>query len=110
MIFAITVGGFVRIGAKRIAEIKTVWIGPDGRVNDGNIFFANFGRVVTVVFIETFFECVIHGVDSGFAVFVAGHSIKIGFLDEKQNKRKRCKNRYDDKFNDGETFFVCHNM
>lgn len=87
MIFTVAIGRFVRIGTKRITKIEAVRIGPEGWVNNGDIFFANFGWVVAVVFVETFFKCVIHGVDGGFAVFVAGHSIEIRLLDEKQNKK-----------------------
>ena len=38
-------------------------------------------------FVETFFEGVIHGVDGGFAFFVAVHGIDIGFLDEEENEK-----------------------
>ena len=49
-------------------------------------------------FVEAFFECVIHGIDSGFAFFIAIHSIDIGFLNEKENEKKGDKNSDDDNF------------
>lgn len=83
MVFRVAVGWFVGIGAERVAEIKTVWVGPEGWVDDLNVFLADFGWVVTVVLVETFFERVVHGVDGGFSVFVTSHGVEIGFLDEK---------------------------
>ena len=49
-------------------------------------------------FVEAFFECVIHGIDSGFAFFIAIHSIDIGFLNEKENEEKGDKNSNDNNF------------
>ena len=48
--------------------------------------------------IEAFFECVIHGIDSGLAFFIAIHCINIGFLNEKENEKKGDKNSDDDNF------------
>lgn len=82
MVFGITIGRFVRIGAKFVAEVKTVRVGPEIWVDDGDVLFADSGRIVAMVFIKTFFERIIHSVDGSFAIFVASHSIKVGFLNE----------------------------
>ena len=48
--------------------------------------------------VETFFEGIIHGVDGGFARFVALHGGDIGVLDEEENKKKSGEGDNDDKF------------
>ena len=82
MVFGIAIGRFVRIGAKFVAEVKAVRVGPEGWVDDSDVLFADFRRIVAMVFVKTFFERIIHSVDGGFAIFVAGHSVKVGFLNE----------------------------
>lgn len=85
MIVGVAVCWLVRVGTHWVAEVKPKWVGPKGWVDDGDIVLANFAGVVTVVFKEAFFEGVVHGVDGGFTILVAGESIEVGFLDEEQN-------------------------
>lgn len=35
--------------------------------------------------VKAFLEGIIHGVDGGFAIFVAFESVKVGFLNEEEN-------------------------
>ena len=83
MVFGVAIGRFVEIRAKRVAEIKTIRVGPEGRVDNGDVFLANFRWVVAVVFVKAFLEGVIHGVNGNFTIFVTFHGVEIGFLDEK---------------------------
>ena len=79
------IGGFVGVGTTGNAEVDTVRVGPEGGVDNGDVFFADSFGIVAVVFVETLFQSVIHGVDGDFAGFVAIESIEIVFLDEKEN-------------------------
>ena len=74
------VGWFVRIGTGGVAEIVAEGIGPEGGVDDFDVFFGDLFGVVMMLFVEAFFEGVIHGVDGGFAGFVALHGVEIGLL------------------------------
>ena len=38
-----------------------------------------------MIFEIAFFQGIIHGIDSDFAIFVAFHGIDVGFLDEEEN-------------------------
>ena len=82
MVLGVAVSWLVRVGAKRVAKIDAIRIGPEGWVDDLDVFFANFGWVIIVIFVEIFFERVVHSVNGGFAIFVASHSIEVGFLDK----------------------------
>ena len=73
-------------------------IGPEGWVDDSDVFFGNGFWVITVFFIETFFEGIIHSIDGGFSVFVAFKGIDVGFLDEKENQKEGSKDPNDDDF------------
>lgn len=42
-----------------------------------------------MLFVEVFFESIVHGVDGDFAIFVALHGVDIRFLDE-ENKQQKC--------------------
>ena len=77
------VGGFVGIGALGVAKIVAVGIGPEGGVDDFDVFFGDELGVVSMLRVETFFEGIVHGVDGSFAVFIAIESVEIGFLEEK---------------------------
>lgn len=79
------VGGLIGIGAEFVAKVEAEWVGPEGWVDYGDVFFGDGFGVVFVLFIETFFESVIHSVDGGLAIFVALESVEIGFLDKKEN-------------------------
>lgn len=81
----VAVGWFVRIRAERIAEVKAERIGPEGWVDDGDVFFGDGFWIVAVSLVETFFEGVIHGIDSGLAVLVAFECVDVVFLDEEKN-------------------------
>lgn len=104
----ITIGWFVNVGTLWVAEIVATRISPEGRVDYSDIFLGNGFRVVAVIFVEAFFECVIHGVDCGFSVFITLESVEIGLLDEKEEEKQTDKGSYDNKFDNGETFFVSH--
>ena len=84
--FSITaIGGFVGIRATNGTEIISRWVGPESWVYDFDVFFGDGLWVVAVFFVKAFFECVVHGIDGNFAVFVALHGIEIGFLNKKDN-------------------------
>ena len=88
MAFAVfAVSGFIGIGAFRIAEIVAVGVSPKGGVDNFDIVFGNEFRVVVVLFVETLFKSIVHGVDGGLAVVVATHSVEVGFLDEEKKKK-----------------------
>lgn len=40
-----------------------------------------------MVFVKTFFECIIHGINSGLAVFITIHGVDVLLLDEKENEK-----------------------
>ena len=61
-----------------------------------------------MIFVEAFLECVIHGIDGGLALLIATHGIDVGFLNEKENKEKRCKSCDNDDFDYGKAFFWFH--
>lgn len=86
MAFALgTVGRFVSVRAERAAEIKSTWICPKGWVDNLDILFGDGFWVVAVVFVEALLKSIIHSIDCGLAIFVAGEGVEIGFLDEKEN-------------------------
>ena len=89
------VGGLVGIGAGGVAEVVAEGIGPEGGVDDFDVFFGNLFGVVVMLLVEAFFEGVVHGVDSDFAVFVTVEGVEIGFLDEEDDKEKGRKNGND---------------
>ena len=62
----------------------TIRIGPEGRVYNSDVLLGDCFWIVTVVFVKTFFQSVIHGVDGGFAIFISRKSIEVGFLDEEE--------------------------
>lgn len=64
-----------------------IGIGPEGRIDDFDVVFGNEFRIVVVFFVETLFESVVHGVDSGLAVVISAHSVEVGFLNEKKKKK-----------------------
>lgn len=61
----------------------TVWIGPEGGIDDFDVVFGNMLWVVFVLGIETLLESVVHGVDGGLPGFVAAKCIDVLLLDEK---------------------------
>ena len=71
------------VGTESIAEIEAEWIGPEGWVDDSDVFFADSLWIVAVLLVEAVFEGVVHGVDGSFTGFVAGEGVKIGLLYEK---------------------------
>lgn len=75
-----------------------VGISPEGRVNDGEIFFGNGLWIVAVLFVEAFFESIVHGVNGSFSVFVTFESVNVGFLDEKEDKKESGECSDDDDF------------
>ncbi len=62
----------------------TIRVGPECGVDDGDVLFGNDFRIITISFVKTFFQSVIHGVDGGLSVFVSLESVEIGLLDEKE--------------------------
>lgn len=50
-----TVGGLVGVGAADVAEVDATGVGPEGWVNNGDVFLADGLWVVAVVFVKTFF-------------------------------------------------------
>ncbi len=48
--------------------------------------------------VKAFLEGIIHGVDGGFAIFVAVHGVDVGFLDKEENERERRKSNHNKKF------------
>ena len=64
----------------------TILIGPEGRVDDLDIFLGDKFWVIVVFWVEAFFESVIHSIDGGFAIVVTFEGVEIGFLDEKEQK------------------------
>ena len=84
-----TIGRFVEVGALWVAKIVARWVSPEGGVYDFDIVFGNVFRVIAVLFVEAFFESIVHGVDGDFAIFVALHGVDIRFLDE-ENKQQKC--------------------
>lgn len=83
----LAVGGLVGVGAEFVAKVETEWVGPEGWVDYGDVFFGDGLRVIFVFFIEAFFKGVIHSVDGGLAIFVALKSVEIRFLDKENNKK-----------------------
>ena len=83
----VAIGGFVGIRAFGVAEVMAIGIGPEGRVDDLNVFLGDEFWVIAVVFVKAFFEGIVHGVNGGLAVFVALEGVEVGFLDEKENKK-----------------------
>lgn len=66
--------------------------------------------VIIMVLEETFFESVIHGIDSGFAGFVAVHGVDVGFLNEEDDDEEGNEGANDDNFEKGETLFFVHGL
>ena len=64
-----------------------VGISPEGGVDDFDVFLRDEFRIIAMFFVEIFLEGVVHGVDGGLAVVVAAHSVKVGFLDEKEQEK-----------------------
>lgn len=100
------VGGLVVVGAEGVAEIEAEWVGPEGRVDDGENFLAELLGVIAVIFVETFLEAVIESVDGGLTLLVALNRVEVGFLDEKEDEKERRKGRNDDELEDGEALAV----
>lgn len=65
----------------------TVRVGPEGGVDDFDVFFGDKFGIIIVMFIEVFFKGIIHGVNGGLAVVVAAHGIEVGFLDKKEQEK-----------------------
>lgn len=108
LIVGVTVGRLVNISAAVITDVVAERIGEKGRVNDGQIVFGDFGRIITESGVIVFFERVIHGVDGGLAVVVAIHGVDIGFLDEENYHEQGGKSADDHEFDKSETFFSVH--
>lgn len=88
MAFAVfAVGSFVGIGTFRVAKIMTIGISPESGVDDFDVVFRDEFGIVVVLFVETFFEGVVHGIDGGFAVVIAAHGVEVGFLNEEKKKK-----------------------
>ena len=81
----VAVGGLVDVGAAVNAEVDAKRVGKEGGVNHGEVFLVEFGRIVAKLGVIVFLQGVIHGVDSGFALVVAGHGVHVGFLDEEKD-------------------------
>ncbi len=58
-------------------------VGPEAGVDDFEIVFGDKFWIIAMVFVEIFFEGVIHGIDGGLAIVVAFHGVEVGFLNEK---------------------------
>ena len=106
----IAIGGLIRIGTSFVAKVVAKWIGPECWVDDFDVFLRDELWVIFVLGVETFFYGVIHSINGGFAFFVASEGVKIGFLDEEENDKKRRKNSGDNDFKNGKTFFCIHGI
>ena len=82
-----TIGGLIGVGTLWVTEGATGRVGEISRVNNSKSVWGKIFWVVTVVFVETFFESVVHGVDGGLAIFISLEGVKIRFLDEKKHKK-----------------------
>jgi len=83
LVVFVAILGLVAVVAAFLPEIDADWVGEEIWIDPRQ----NFGvldafRIVAVLFIEAFFECVIHGVDCNFALLVALHFVDILFLNE----------------------------
>ena len=94
----VAVGGFVDVGAAVNAEVDAERVGEEGGVNHGEDFFVELGRIVAKLGVIIFLQGVIHGVDSGFALIVAGHGVHVGFLDEEKDHEQSGEGADDHKF------------
>ena len=94
----VAVGGFVDVGAAVNAEVDAKRVGKEGGVNHGEDFLVKFGRIVAELGIVIFLQGVIHGVDGGLALVIAGHSVYVGFLDEEKDHKQGSKSADDHKF------------
>ena len=81
----VAIGWLIGVGTKFIAKIESEWVGPEGWVNYGDVFFGDCFGIVFVLFIEAFFEGIIHGINGSFAVFVTLKSVEIGLLNKEEN-------------------------
>ena len=81
----VAVGGLINIGAAINAEVDAKRVGKEGGVNHGEDLLVEFGRIVAELGVVVFLQGVIHGVDGGLALVIAGHGVHVGFLDEEKD-------------------------
>ena len=60
-----------------------VGVGPKRRIDDFDVIFGDKLGIILVLFIEVFFESIVHGIDGGLTSIVALHSVEVGFLNKK---------------------------
>ena len=71
----VAVGGLIVVVAADVAKVNAVRVGPEGGVDDFDVFLADLLGVVAVFFVETFLKGIIDSVGGDFALLIALHSV-----------------------------------